>query len=867
MTVSPERWQVIKTVFGESLDVDAAERADFVAARAGGDREVEREVNSLLLALAQEADLFERPALASLTVDDAADFPPPATLLGRRVGSYDVLREIGHGGMGVVYEAARADDQFRMRVAIKTIWRGIESAAIVGRFRQERQILAALSHPNIAALLDGGVTDDGQPYLVMEYVDGAPIDSWCAQRLLPVRQRIGLFRQVCDAVQYAHRNLIVHRDLKPGNILVTADGTVKLLDFGIAKLLGNREDGTDSITRGALHPLTTVYASPEQVRGETITTASDVYSLGVVLYELLAGRPPFAQNDLSPLELQRHISDEPPRRPSGAVTAVTASRTGEPTPMKLARQLEGELDAIVLMALRKEPERRYSSVELLSQDLDRYLADLPVVARPDTIGYRARKFVRRHGAAVAAGAVAAVALLAGSIGTAMQARVAERERDRARTEAAAAQRERENAEQVSQFLQGVIATADPSWDAPTQRLGGDSANNAMLDAVARRVDSELLGVPQVRATILRTLGRANAARARVAVAETQLTGALALHRQQNDASGLRDVAIDLAALGSLYGQVGRLTTADSVFRLSAETLGRLGDSSSIDFARTSNDWGLVALAQGRVRDAAPRIDATLRALRGLGRDTTGEYAIAMGNAALIADNLGRIDEAERLYRSSLAVFARVRGRDFYERGFSLHNLAIVLTLKEQHAEALSLMAAADSVWTFFLGANHPNVAVSQIGLAKVLHQAGRDSAALSHLLRAENILRRNNMPKDHPDMARLDAVYGQVLLGLGRLDAAERRLAHAIAIRRVTLKPRDWRLGDVLGSMGAVLVARHRYADAEPMLRESYSMLDEEFGPLHPRTVLMARNLILLYDGWNRRATADSIRATLAKAR
>ncbi|MEP7346449.1 MAG: serine/threonine-protein kinase [Gemmatimonadaceae bacterium] len=868
MPLSPERWQHIKTIFGDSLEVDAAQRARFVVEQAGGDRELEREVSSLLHALEQEADRFERPVLDSLADADDMDEPSAPTLVGRRVGAYDVIREIGHGGMGVVYEATRADDQYHRRVAIKTIWRGGESQLILGRFRQERQILAGLSHPNIAGLFDGGMTDDGQPYLVMEYIDGVPIDVWCRQQRLTITQRLALFQQVCSAVQYAHRNLIVHRDLKPGNILVTSEGVVKLLDFGIAKLMEEGGGGEDhradvaSLTRGGLHPLTTTYASPEQVRGEAITTASDVYSLGVVLYELLAGSPPFSGTGLSPMELQRHISDEPPRRPSGAVTAVVAEQTGEGSVPKLARALAGELDAIVLMALRKEPERRYSSVELLSLDLSRYLAHLPVSARPDTLRYRARKFGRRFRAAVIAGSVAVLALVAGIVGVVSQGRTAARERDRARTEAELAQHERENAEQVSRFLQGVVGAANPSWDAPSERLGGDSASNSMLDAVARRVDSELAGLPQVKATVLRTLGKANLARARYDVAERQLSTALDLHLQVPGPGGVREVAIDRSSLGVLGLATGRLQQADSQFAKAYSALRSLNDTTSMEYARAVNDWGLVLLAQGRVAEAAPRIDETLRVMRGLGRDSTGEYAIAMGNAALMADNVGKLDDAERLYRGSLDAFARVRGRDFYERGFTLHNLAIVKALKGEYTVAESLMLAADSLWTRFLGGDHPAVAVSQIGLARVYHAAGRESRALERLHRAEAILRRH-VTTTHPDMSRLDAVYGQVLVSLGRIDEGERRLRSALRIRRTTLKASDWRLGETTGALGIALTRKKAYAEAEPLLQESYAVLRGAMGVTHPRTLDAGRNLLALYEQWGRSTQADSVRLAL----
>ena len=334
--------------------------------------------------------------------------------------------------MSCVYLAARADEAFEKQVAIKIVERGLDTQEVTQRFQSERQILARLDHPNITRILDGGTTEEGLPFLVMDYVEGEPIDRYCDAHGLDVSARLKLFQGVCAAVQYAHQNLIIHRDIKPGNVLVTVDGVPRLLDFGIAKLV-SAEAQADEATRTVLRRLTPEYASPEQVRGEVLTTASDVYSLGVLLYRLLTGESPYRGRASSATLLERAICEEQPERPSVAAARAGAggSPAGEGMPEKRRRRLQGDLDNIVLMALRKEPQRRYASVEQFSQDVGRHLANLPVIARPDTAAYRTAKFIRRHRTGVAATAAIVVLLVAGIVGTSWQARVARTERARA----------------------------------------------------------------------------------------------------------------------------------------------------------------------------------------------------------------------------------------------------------------------------------------------------------------------------------------------------------------------------------------------------------------------------------------------------
>lgn len=430
--MTPERWLRVKSALCEAMALGDAARAAYLESLGGHDPGMRAEVESLLAAERDAGSQFlETPAPAAL--DEAAlaeGDAASARLLGQRLGPYRLLAEIGSGGMGRVYRAVRADDEYQQEVAIKLVRAGADAEFVAQRLRTERQILASLTHPNIARLLDGGTTPEGVPYLVMELIDGKLITRYCDERRLDVTARLGLFLLVCSAVQYAHQRMVIHRDLKPSNILVTADGTPKLLDFGIAKIL---EPGAFPVrgdaTINSLRILTPDYASPEQMRGETVTTASDVYSLGIILYELLTGVRPL-HGDEHAREPDRAALNPAIKRPSTVVRpAATAPVAGSPE--KLRRRLRGDLDNIVLMALRREPERRYGTVERLAEDIRRHLEHLPITARKPTLGYRAATFINRHRLATVTTALVASALIGGIAMTLREAHVAEAQRARA----------------------------------------------------------------------------------------------------------------------------------------------------------------------------------------------------------------------------------------------------------------------------------------------------------------------------------------------------------------------------------------------------------------------------------------------------
>ena len=522
MRPAGERWARVKELFEAAVDLDPNQRAALLDKECDEDEALRSEIESLLKSDEQTDGFIEQPAFAipSDLFPDNVEEP----FVGRQFGAYQLIREIGRGGLGAVYLAARADDEYRKQVAIKVIRRGLDTDDIIRRFRNERQILAQLDHPNIARLIDGGTTDDGLPYFVMEYVNGEPIGAYCDAHALTTTERLNLFCKVCAAVTFAHQNLVIHRDLKPSNILVTQEGEPKLLDFGIAKLL-SAGDELFTETVPALRVMTPEYASPEQVKGEKITTTSDVYSLGVLLYELLTGQRPYRLKTRSPEEIARAITEQEPERPSTVYAEHPNPKTQNP------KSLRGDLDNIVLMAMRKDPARRYTSVGQFSEDIRRHLEGLPVIARKDTVVYRATKFVRRNKIGVAAAAVVFLTLIGGIVATTWQAKRALRHAQIAAEQRDRAQKQAVKAERVTTFLQNVLGFSDPSWASSNPNRKRDATVSEALDEAARRAEKELANEPEALAAVHLTIGNTYRTQSRYPEAEPHLRVALEIRRR------------------------------------------------------------------------------------------------------------------------------------------------------------------------------------------------------------------------------------------------------------------------------------------------------------------------------------------------
>jgi serine/threonine-protein kinase len=834
--VHSDRWQQVKRVFQSVYELEPGQRAGFLDQACTSDAELRREVESLLAAGTAAPPFLETPALASF--GDLLTLDSPESLIGQRVGPYELSRVIASGGMGTVYLGVRVDKQFEQKVAIKFIKRGMASSDCVQRFRRERQTLAGLDHPNIARLLDGAATHEGLPYLVMEYVEGKPIDEYCDEHCLSTVQRLTLFEKVCGAVHYAHQNLVVHRDLKPSNIFVTPEGVPKLLDFGIAKVLA---PAPESDRRGAASTLqarmTPEYASPEQIRGEPITTATDVYSLGVVLYELLTGHRPYRAKSRLLHELARTICEEEPVRPSTAVRRVEEVSTtvgGAPElltpelvsrrrgvqPDKLRRRLSGDIDAIVLMALRKEPQRRYVSVERFSEDIRRHLEGLPVQARHSTFGYRSAKFIRRHKAGVAAAAVVALSLLVGIAATAWAADVASHERDAAvqarqfaQQEAANARVEAHKSERVTSFLQNMLAAASPGRDGPDVTVG------ALLDEAAVRVATEFGDDPEVESAVRTAIGETYVELGRYAEAEPHLRAALAIQRQ-------------------IHGE------------------------EHWDVAKSLNSLGVLLHAKGDYAAAQSCLEQALAMHRKIYGNEHPDVAQDLNNLAVVLRVQGADAQAEPMLRQALAIRRHLYGEEHLETAETLNNLANLLRSRNDFAGAEPLCREVLAVRRKLLGGEHPDVAQAINNLAVVLAAQGRLTEA-EPLLRESLDLYRKLLGPDHPELAGTLFNLAALRLKLDDAAGAEPLLRECLDIRVRMLPGGDLRTAGTQQMLGGCLMALSRFAEAEPLLLNAYHTLATALGAEHTRTLAALRGIVDFYEKWDRPDEAAHYRRLL----
>ncbi len=902
--MTPERWQQIQDVFERVSEAPEPQRAQLLAETCGDDDALRDEVESLLAADRDSTGFIETPALGERVplVDPELVLSDAQRYGLSHVGPYKLIRPIAAGGMGAVYLAQREGDPDARPVAIKLLRPVVDRQVMLQRFARERQLLAGLHHPHIARLLDGGATEQGLPYLAMEYVEGRPIDEYCEQRRLGVEERLRLFVTVCSAVSYAHHNLIVHCDLKPNNILVTAAGEPKLLDFGIARLVSD-EGGEGRRTTTAAVLMTPDYASPEQICGEPITTAADVYSLGVVLYELLAGVRPFRRKGLPRYELARLLGEQEAARPSAAVTGEKhrrtasaasgtharaddsrariaglghATPTGEqvgcarpdesglasPTlhsaeerrssPHRLAHRLRGDLDTIVLKALRREPERRYSSVEHLAEDIERHLAGQPILARKDELRYRMGKFIARYRGSVTAAALIALSLIAGIIGTAWQARSAAAQRDRAEEQRRAAEANlaraldaelrcaleadvastqeqlasmaAAQAQAVNAFLQSMLGSVDPVNE------GENATVLQVLDKAAGRVHAELAGQPLVEATVRQTLGNAYHSLGMYEPAERQFRAALDVQWREMGAGepGDETLARMLKDLAELLRDRGEYKPARQTFEQALAIFrARLGTAHVETVATTAalgtllHEMGDFSAAEPLCREAVAAYLRLLRAEMPIGSDLG--VADVLNNLGSVLQYTGDLEAAEPLYRRALAIRRELLRSDHPHVADSLNNLASLLLARGDAEGAAGLCAEALEMRIRTLPAGHPAIAATQYLYAQCLLQL-RDPAGAESLARECLEIRRHALGDVHWLTAEAESLLGAALTGLGGSGAAERRLL------------------------------------------ASYPKLRTDCGETHERTLETAQRIVQLFEATDRAGEAGEYREVLRAA-
>ena len=831
-----DRWNRLQSLFEGAVALESVARDAYLDSHCSDDPELRSQVESLIAASESASE-----ALGAAVRRTAREMAAPLEA-GQRVGPWELIREVGHGGMGAVFLARRADGEYQAEVAIKLIG-GLHTAEHLRRFRAERQILAALEHPNIARMLGGGTTAEGRPWVAMEYVDGLPLDRYCEQHQLGVEARLAIFLDVCRAVSYAHQNLVVHRDLKPGNILVTTQGVAKLLDFGIAKLLAPGETDAEQ-TGTAMRLLTPAYASPEQLRGGAITVATDVYGLGVVLYQLLTRKLPHEVAGKSLGEIERLVC-EAPAPPPGAVVSP-----------REARRLRGDLDTIVLTALQKDSRRRYGSVERLADDIQRHLTARPVLARGDTTAYRLGRFMRRHRAGVGFATAALLMLTGFAVSTSIQAARLEAERD-------AATVARTNAEQVSGFLASVFEISDPE-----QSRGQEVTARELLDEGAKRIRTELADQPAVQATMMRVIGNVYGtlglhdesrplmeealSRFRALYGDdhpevaTSKLGLAVLYQDIGDVTSAEPLLRDaLATRRALYGpdhrSIGEALTelayllqtngdnagAEQIFR-EALTMERrvypAGDphvaSTMTKLARSLRESQKLDEAEPLLREALtiqratlgndhPDVASTLRNLASLLRDKGGdalfeadtlyqeaialrrkvlgdshpEMANTLNSYALLLSRMGEAGRSIEIYRQFIAILDRIHAEPHPSQGAAYNNLATVLRDEGQYAEAEQLYRRSIRVTEQVLAPGHPNRAFPLVGLAGLFMDQRRYSDAESYYRRALS-LRRGALPAGHRYIGETLSDLGAVLMERRRYDEARRYLADALAILR-----------------------------------------------------------------------------------
>ncbi len=862
-------------IFRAALDLPAQRRAHFLKEACRQEVELREKVERLLHSF-EESDPWLEPGGAqrgplfdALVSDVAAEDGLEA---GCRIDRYRVFRELGRGGMAVVYLAERADGRYQQNVALKVLKRGLDTEEVIRRFRQERQILASLDHPAIARLLDAGTTSDGRPFLVMEAVDGQPIDRYCDQRRLTIEERLRFFIRITEVVQFAHRNLVIHRDLKASNILVTAEGRIKLLDFGIAKLL---VEGPESLaspsTRTGVRVMTPEWASPEQIRGQTVTTASDVYQLGLLLYELLTGRRPHRCRGRASFELEQEIclrdveapsstvANQSASRDRSVVTPEEISRARRTVPDRLCGRLKGDLDSIVMKALRREPLRRYTTVERFGVDLERHREGRPVAARRITAGYRLGKFLRRNRIGVR---IAASMLLFLGLVTAIYARRVAREQARV-------QLQTEKTRHVAAFLRELFEISDPN-----RAQGHEITARELLDRGARRISAELIEEPEIRADMMTVLGgiycelglfdragplleealeiREGRFREGEASPELRLPSLRALARWHFDqgrydetqallgrarrivehaygadhpeAADLDDRMASLRVARGEYEEGRNLFRRALAIRRAAVELDRLKVADSL------NNLGGVAFRLGELDQGAEYFGQALTIReRDLGPDHP-KVADSLNNLAVVHQNAGRLAAAEAPMLRALGIWEKALGRDHPRLGRAFNNLATLYARQGRLPEAEEYFRVALAIRERALGADHPEVLSCLRNLAMLCKLVGRYRDA-------EGFARRSlsgsagSLGERHPAVATAARGLGSLYRDQGELERAEPLLRRALEIDRASDSPGPFSLGLSLFEMGELRSQQGRFDEAVLLLSDARALFEQHLEP------------------------------------
>ena len=811
-------WTDIKTIFFKAVELDGNERELYLNTVCKTP-ELKKEILTLIFAHDKSENFLEDSIIPYEPITDNSNL-----FIGKTFGKYKIDKLIARGGMGLVYLGLR-DDEVKQKAAVKIINPGVASGIVIKRFQNERQTLANLNHPNISRLLDGGITDDGIQFLVMEYIDGIPIDEYCDAKKLNIKDRLNLFLKVAAVVQYAHQNLVVHRDLKPSNILITQDGEPKLLDFGIAKILSSEGERFETVTQRGTWNLTPEYASPEQIKGETITTSSDVYSLGIVLYKLLTGHNPYKIKSAFHSDISKIITQSEPTKPSeiiyqtiayesetgkSEINPQTISLTREGSIDKLHKKLIGDLDNIVSMAIRKEVNRRYSSVDHFADDIKRYLDDKPVSAHQDSFSYRSKKFIKRNKNILIPAAIIFIIINLGLAGILWQGYIAAEERDIAKFEA-------DKSNRIKSFLLEMISSPDPLKD------GSEVKVIDVIKNASQKLSKELRDYPQIEAEIRTMLANTYQNLGVYDSAETEL---LKSHLITRKIFGNKSVetAGSLKSLALIYHYKGDYEKAEKYYKESLAMLRSIETTPSFQTALLLDAYGTFVADQGDMEKSEKLTEEALKIAESIKGSEDQEVALIKNNLATAYHSLNKLDEAEKLYNESLRVFRKHFGNYNLRVSSSLNNLAFIHIYKEDHQKALPLLKESLEIKRTILGKNHPDLIQSYSNVGSTYFNLNDFDSAEIFMMKSIDVGLKN-YDAENISLSRTYMWYGRVLDGMKNFKKSIFYLEKSYLIRKRELGAKNKLTLSCQSLLGQTYLNSGNYAEAEHNLIESYNGL------------------------------------------
>lgn len=840
-------WEKVQLLFSEALELKDSERSSYLKEKCEGDENLFNEVMSLLLSDDEIHPILNRKASELINIEEKLNF------VGEKIGNYKLTKEIASGGMGTVFLAERCDGIFEQEVALKIIKPGLSTIPIIRRFQHERQILANLQHPNIARLFDGGVTEDRRPYFTMEYVDGVPIDEYCDKNKLKINERLNLFIKVCEAVQYAHNNLVIHRDIKPSNILIKNDGTIKLLDFGISKVLSAEGENSDlpTITQAEIHLMTPEYSSPEQIKNSNISVATDVYSLGLVLYKLLSGKPAHDFKTRTFNEYEKVVCEQNIPKPSTVIikrseneeeiliSEICENRNTQIK--KLKKTLNGDLDNICMMALRKEPDRRYATAEVLAYDIERYQKDLPILARKESFIYTSKKFIIRHKAAVITAAL--LFFIVNGLILFYTIRL-KTERDKANLEA-------KKSEQVASFLQDLFLVSDPN-----ESKGETITARELLDRGASRLMVGLEEEPEIKSQLLNTIGKVYTNLGLYNSAEELF---LKINEIENLETIDKETYVEtLVNLGKTYGFNGKYKLAGDIF-IKAKNIGE--EYFSPNHVIIGELYNSLGSHFYQIADFDSSYiyykKAEKNFILNFGKESE-QLATTLYNLGVLEFDSGNIEKSDSLYSASLNLYIKLNGEIDIQTATVQNELASVMRHSGRFSEAEKLYNKALATRIKIFGNSHPDVAHTLNHLSRLYYNQEFYEKA-EPLARQSLEIRKKLYDEIHPEVSASKSSLAGTLMGLKKYEEADKLYEEAYNASMKKFGENHPYTPALLGNLGIALMEQKKYKEAEDAMLKALQMLEKltSYRPTYRsgRVVSLAD----LYNRTNRYSKAEEL--------